>query len=133
MPKMHSIQPGLIYSACGPLQITKERIQKFKETVDSLNIYQNELDKASFQHSMAFKDFKDLTRRTATDKILQNKAFNIAKNLKHDRYQRGFASMVYTFFDKKSSGSCIKNENRELAAELHKPVIRKFNKRKRQS
>ena len=98
---MHSIQPGFIYSACEPLQTIKERIQKNKETVDSLNIYENELDKACFQHSMAYEDFKVLTRRIASDKILQNKAFNIAKNLKHDRYQRGLASMVYTFFDKK--------------------------------
>ena len=83
---MHSIQPGFIYSACEPLQTIKERIQKNKETVDSLNIYENELDKACFQHSMAYEDFKVLTRRIASDKILQNKAFNIAKNLKHDRY-----------------------------------------------
>ena len=131
---MHSIQPGFIYSACEPLQTIKERIQKNKETVDSLNIYENELDKACFQHSMAYEDFKVLTRRIASDKILQNKAFNIAKNLKHDRYQRGLASMVYTFFDKKTSGSCIKNENifnKELTAELREPVIRRFNKRKR--
>ena len=79
MPKMHSIQPGLTYSACGPLQTTKERIQKFKETVDSLNIYQNELDKVCFQHSMAFKDFKDLTRRIGTDKILQIKHLILLK------------------------------------------------------
>ena len=60
---------------------------------------------------MAYGDFKDLTRRTASDKILHHKAFNIAKNLKYDGYQRGLASMVYKFFDKKSSGSGIKNES----------------------
>ena len=80
---------------------------------------------------MAYGDFKDLTRRTASDKILRDKAFNIAKNSKYDGYQRGLASMVYKCFDKKTSGSGIKNENmlnKELAEELHKPIIRKFKK-----
>ena len=64
--------------------------------------------------------------------MLRDKAFNIAKNPKYDRYQRALASMVYKFFDKKTSGSGIKNENisnKELAEDLHKPIIRKFNKR----
>ena len=71
---------------------------------------------------MAYGDFKDLTRRAASDKTLHDKAFNIAKNPKYDGYQRGLASMVYNFFDKETSGSSIKNENienRELAEELH--------------
>ena len=89
----------------------KERIQKFKETGDAQYIYQNELDKACFQHDIAHGDFKDLTGRTASDKILRDKAFNIAKNLKYDGYQRGLVSMAYKFFDKKTSGSSIKNEN----------------------
>ena len=82
-----------------------------KETGDSTYIYQNELDKACFQHDIAYGDFKDLNRRTAFDKILRDKAFNIAKYPKYDGYQRGLASMVCRFFDKKSSGSGIKNEN----------------------
>ena len=61
----------------------KERIQKFKETGDPRYIYQKELDKACFQHDMAYGEFKDLTRRTVSDKILCNKAFNVAKNLKY--------------------------------------------------
>ena len=69
-----------------------------KEVGDSRYIYQNELDKASFQHEIAYGDFKALPRRTAYDKVLSNKAFNIAKNLKYDRYRRGLASMVYKFF-----------------------------------
>ena len=105
---MYLRQPGFTYSAYGPFTKNKERIQKFKETRDSRYIYQNELDKACFQHDMAYGDFKDLTRRTASDKILCDKAFNIAKNPKYDGYQRGLASMVYKFFDKKASGSCIK-------------------------
>ena len=66
----------------GHLQENKERIRNFRETGDSRYIYQNELDKACFQHDMAYGDFKDLTRRTASDKILRDKAFNIAKNPK---------------------------------------------------
>ena len=64
-------------------------------------IYKTEIDKACFQYDMAYGDFRDLKRRTAPDKVLRDKAFNIAKNLKYDEYQRGLASMVYTFFDKK--------------------------------
>ena len=80
---------------------------------------------------MAYRDFKDLARRTAADKILRNKAFNIAKNVKYDEYQRGLASMVYKFFEKKTAGSDIKSmpQNKQLAEELHKPIIRKFKKR----
>ena len=79
MPKIHLKQPGFTYSACGPLTKNKERIQNFKETGDTSYIYKNELDKASFQHDMVYGDFKDLTRRTASDKVLRDKAFNIAK------------------------------------------------------
>ena len=113
---------------------------------------------------MAYGDFKDIKRRTASDKILRNKAFNIAKNPKYDGYQRGLASMVYKFFDKKSTGSGIVNNSNsnsnnnnnnnnnnnsnsnisnnsnsnnndikqhlQLAEELHKPIVRKFKKRK---
>ena len=94
MPQMHLRQPGFTYSTCGPFTKNKERIQKFKETGDSRYIYQNELDKACFQHDMAYGDFKDLTRRTASDKILRDKVFNIAKNQKHDGCQRRLASVV---------------------------------------
>ena len=82
---------------------------------------------------MVYRDFKDLTRRTASDKILCNKAFNIAKNPKYDGHQRGLASMVYKSFDKKASDGTVKSgnmSNNELAEELHKPIIRMFNKRK---
>ena len=76
---------------------------------------------------MAYGDFKYLKRRTASDKNIRDKAFNIAKNSKYDGYQRGLASMVYKFFDKKSKGGGIANEpNYQQANELHKPIIRKF-------
>ena len=87
IPEMHLKQPGFTYSACGPCTKNKERIQKFKEAEDTSYIYKNKLDKACFQHDMAYGYFKDLARRTAFDKILRDKAFNIAKNPKYDGYQ----------------------------------------------
>ena len=81
MPGMHLRQPGFTYSACWPFTKNKERIQKYKQTGDSRYIYRNELDKACFQHDMAYGDFKDLKRRTTADNLLRDKAFNIAKNL----------------------------------------------------
>ena len=68
------------------------------QTGDTNYIYKNELDKACFQHHMAYGDFKDLKRRTQSDKVLKDKAFAIARNSKYDGYQRGLASMVYKFF-----------------------------------
>ena len=100
MPEMHLKQPGFTYSACGSFTKNKERIQKFKETGDTSYIYKNELDKACFQHDIPYSDFKDVARRTASDKILRDKAFNVAKNSKYDGYQRGIDSMVYKYFDK---------------------------------
>ena len=70
MPEMHLRQLGFTYSACGPFRKNKERIQKFKETGDSRCIYQNKLHKACFQNGMTYGSFKDLTRRTAFDKVL---------------------------------------------------------------
>ena len=132
MPEMHLRQPRFTYSACGAFTKNKKRIQKFKQTGDSRCIYKNELDKACFQHNMAYGDFKDLKKRTAADKVLRDRAFNIDKNPKYDGYQRGLASMVYKFFDKKTKGSDVKStpQNEQLADELHKPIIRKFKKRK---
>ena len=98
MPEMYLKQPEFIYRACGPFSKNKGRIKKFKETRDSRHIYKNELDKACFQHDIAYGDFKDLAKRTASDKVLRDKAFNIAKNPKYDGYQRGLSSMLYTFF-----------------------------------
>ena len=71
MPEMHLRRPGFTCSACGPFTKKMERIQKFKETGDSQYIYQNELDKGCFQHDMAYGDFADLTRRTASDNLLR--------------------------------------------------------------
>ena len=128
MSEMHLSQSIFTYSACGPFtkNKSKERTQKFKYMGDLRYIYQNKINKACFQHDMAYGDFKDLTRRAASDKILHDKAFNIAKNPKYDEHQRGLASMVYKFFDKITSGGAIKNKNmssKKLTEELNKPFI----------
>ena len=142
MPEMHLRQPRFVYSACGPFTRHKERIKEFKRTGYMRYIYRNELDKACFQHDSAYADHKDLINRTEADKVLRDKAYDIASNPKCDGYQRGLASMVYNFFDKKSAAEPsslermgigfkkLKNSSSILADELHKPIINKFNKRK---
>ena len=137
MPEMHLRQPQFVYSACGPFTRHKERIKEFKRTGNTRYIYRNELDKACFQHDSAYADHKDLINRTEADKVLKDKAYDIASNPEYDGYQRGLASMVYKFFDKKSTESGfkkLKNTTKPssliLADKLHKPVIRKFKKRK---
>ena len=80
---------------------------------------------------MGYREFKDLPRKTASDIALHDKAFNIAKPPKYDEYQRGLASMVYKFFDKKRASGSVTNkieQNEKLTEELHKPIIRKFEK-----
>ena len=151
---MHLRQPQFLYRACGPFAGSKERRQKYKETGYSRYTYQDELDKACFQHDMVYGDLKDLPRRTASDKSLRVKPFNIAKNSKYDEQQHGLAPMVYTFSNRKSadsniSGGAVTHSNksaikseilqnqhpmdlatRQLSEELHKTVIRKFEKKK---
>ena len=102
-----------------------------RKTGDTRFIYRNEFDKACFKHDSAYADNKGLINRTKSDKVLRDKAYNIASNPEYDGYQRGLASMVYIFFDKKSMRSgTAEPSSLKLADELHKPVIRKFNKRK---
>ena len=81
---------------------------------------------------MAYGKCKDLIKRTQSDKVLKYKAYKIVSDPRYDGYQRGLASVVYRFFDKRSKGSgIVTNEpNYQLANELHKPIIRKFKKRK---
>ena len=127
MPEIHLRQPRFTYSACGPFTKNKERIDKFMTTGNADFFYKNELDKACFEHDMAYGESKDLVKRAQSDKVLRNKAFKISSHPKYDGYQRGLASMVYKFFDKKSSGSGITNgSNYQLTNELHKPIIKKF-------
>ena len=129
MPELHLKEPGFTYSASGPFTRNKERIENFMQTGNTDFFYRNE---ASFQHHMAYGKSKDLTKRTQSDKVLRDKAFKIASDPKYDRYQRGLASMIYKFFDKKSSGSDVAatEPNFELANELHRQIIRKCKKRK---
>ena len=139
MPEIHLKQSGFTYSACGPFTKNKERIEKFMQTGNTDFIYRNELDKACFQHDMAYGKSKDLVKRTQSDKVLRDKAFKIASDPKYDGYQRGLASMVCKFFDKKSCGSVVvtsvanksvSEPNYQLANELHIHIIRKFQRRK---
>ena len=111
MPGMHLRQTWFLWGACGPFIKNKERIKRFKETGNWIYAYQKELVKACFQHGIAYGDFKNLARRTASDKVLCDKVFNVAKNSKYVAYQRGLASMVYNFFDKKTSSGTVKNKN----------------------
>ena len=94
VPEIHLRQPGFTYSASG--LVNKKRIQKFEEA----GAYQNKLDKACVHKDLTYGDFEDLLKRTASNKVLRDKAFNITKNAKYDGYQRGFASMVYAFLIK---------------------------------
>ena len=126
MPEKHLKQPEFTYSACGPFTKNKERLEKFMQTGNTDFIYKNELDITCFQHDMADGKSKDLIKRTQSDKVLKDKGFKIANNPKYDGYQRGSASVVYKFFNKKSKGSGINEPNYQLASELYKPIIRKF-------
>ena len=123
--ELHLRQPGFTYSTCGPFTKHSEKIQKFKETGNLKGIYNNELDKACFSHETAYSDNKDLAKRTAS---ISDKVYQIILNSKYDKYQRGLASMVYKFFDKKTGAGMSANE--ELAQELCKPVIKNIKRRK---
>ena len=120
MPEMHLRQPEFTYSACGLFTKNKEII-RFKETGDLRYIYQNELDKASFQHDMTYGDFKDLNTRAAADKVLCDKALNIAKDPKYNGYQRGLASMVCQFFN---SNNQRKLNKRKVHSLIDNTVLR---------
>ena len=130
MPEMHLKQPGFTYSACDPFTKNKGRIEKFMQIGNTDFTYKNELDKACFQHDMAYRKSKDLIKRTESDKVLKDKAFKIPNNPNYNGYQRRLASMVYRFFDKKSKGSGINESNHQLTNQLHKPITRKLKKEK---
>ena len=119
IPEMHLRKPGFTYNACGPFTKNKQIIQKLMQTGNTNYIYKNELGKAYFQHDVAYGKYKDLEKRTQSDKVLKHKAFAIVNNQKYDGHQRGLASMVYKFFDKKLKGTGIKSmPNQQLANEL---------------
>ena len=95
VPKLHLKQPGFTYSACGPFTKHCERIWKFRETGNLKHSYRDELDKACFAYDAAYSDSKDLAKRTVSDKILKDRAYEIARNGKYDGYQRALASIVF--------------------------------------
>ena len=97
MSEMHLRQLGFTYRACRTFAKNKEQTQNFKEIGDPRYIYQNKLYKACFQLDMVYRDFKDLTKRTASNKVLHDKAFNITENSKYDGNQRDLVSIVYNF------------------------------------
>ena len=136
MPEMHLKQPGFTYSACGPFTKSKERIESLCKLEIQI-FYRNELGKACFQYNMAYDKIKDLVKTAQSDKSLKDKVFKIASDPKYDGYQRGLALTVDKFFDKKSASlnkykrSGISNKPiYQLANELHKPITKKFKKRK---
>ena len=131
MSNLHLKQPVFTYSACGPFTRSKERTEKFMQTGNTDFIYRNDLDKACFQHDMAYGKSKDSAKRTQSHKVLRDKAFKIVSDPKYDGYQRGIALMVYKFFDKMSSVSVVGTEpNYQLANEFHRQIISKFKRRK---
>ena len=95
---MHLKQPEFTYSAYGPFTKHHERIQKFRETGNLKHLYRNELYKAYFADDAAYSDTKDLAKITISNKILKDRAYEIATNCNYDRYQRVLANMVYKFF-----------------------------------
>ena len=102
MPELHLIDPIVKkYSACGPFTKHTQRTQNFLNAGKLSYIYKNDLDKACFQHDMAYNKFKDLEKRTQLEVVLKNKALKIASNPKYSGYERGLASMVYKIFDKR--------------------------------
>ena len=127
-------QPGFTYSACGLFTKNKEKILKFMLTGNTNYIYKTDLDKAYFQHDMAYGENKDLTKRTQSEKVLRDKAFKIASNPKYDAYQSGLASMVYEIFDKNPKVSAVRSSdlqifklsNQKLSDKLHKSITRTF-------
>ena len=142
MPEMQLRQPGFTYSACRLFTINTERIQKFKEKGESKYIYQNKLDKAWFQHDVAMKILHIDLERQLLIKILYDKIFDIAKNPKYDGYKRGLAGANASGGAVKSAWSetvdrqcksVIENKivsNQELAKELQKLILTKYEKRK---
>ena len=135
MPALHLKQPRITDTTLEPFTKHRERIQKFRETGNLKHLYRNELRKVCFAHDTAHSDNKDLAKGAIADKILKDRACEIARNRGYDRYQRALGSMVYKFFDKKTGSGAVATSkvgmsvNEQLAEELHEPVI-KFKRRK---
>ena len=129
MPEMHFWDPKVKnYSACGLFTRDQQKINEFMKDGRLSHIAKNRLDAACFQHDSAYAKYKDRLNRKQSDIVLKSKALEIATDPRVNAYQRGLASMVYKFFNERTKGSGI--ENKILAEELHKPIIKKFKRRK---
>ena len=124
MPELHLKQLVFTYSACGPFT----EHQKLRETGNLKHLCRNKLDKACFAHDSAYSDSSNLAKRTISGKILKDRGYELAGDPRYDGYHRALPSMVYKFFAKKTGSGGIVNE--QLAEELHKPVTKKFKRRK---
>ena len=110
---------------------------RFKKKKGNLkHIYKNELNKAFFSHNAAYSDRKDLPKKTISVKILKDKAYEIATNSIYDDYNGGLAGMIYNIFDKKTGLGAITTDkvgasvNEVLTQQLHKPVIKIFERKR---
>ena len=136
MPEMHLWDPKVKkYFACGPFTRNKKRIDIFIKDGRLSHILKNKLNAVCFQHDSAYAKYKDRANRRQSDIALKNKALKIATDPRVNGYQRGLASMVYKFFNERTKGSGINNNenllvNSQLAEELHKPIIKNFKRRK---
>ena len=101
LQELHLKQPGFVYTACGPFTKHREKIQKLRETGNLKHLHRNELNKACFAHDAGYSDSKDLAKRTISNKILKDRAYEIARNCRYNGHQKALASMVYMFFDNK--------------------------------
>ena len=101
IPKLHFKQTGFTYIVCTQFTKHRERVQKFRKIGNLKHWYRNNLHKAGFTHNAAYSDRKGLAKKTVSDKILKDRTYEIARNLKYDKNQRALASIVYRFCDKK--------------------------------
>ena len=93
MPELHLKNPGFKYSACGPFTKHREGTQKFRETGNLKHLHRN-IYIACFAYDAAYSDSKDLAKRTTSDKILQNRVYEIARNCQYNGYQSALGRMV---------------------------------------
>ena len=126
MPGLHLTQPGFTYSTFGLFTKHREIIQIRMR----IRIYKNKLDKACFAHDAACSDSKYVAKRTISDRILKDKANEIAINPRYDGYRRRLASTVYKFFDKKTGLVAKPSVKEEVAQKVHRPVTNKFKRKK---
>ena len=120
MLELNLKQAGFTYSAWRSFTKHCERIQKFREIGNLKHLFRNELNKLCFAHDAANSDSGDLPKKTSLDKILIDRAFEIARNSEDDGYQTVLAGVVYKFFDDET-GSVV-SVNEQLVEKLHKPV-----------